>query len=120
MLDFIGRLFGNRNEREVKKLQPIIDEINRYAEEFKALTDEELKGKTAEFKARIKDELRPIERRQEDIHRLLMGVIPADVAEGDGHSEPASEPGPVERRWDGDKFERVATDWLDRAARHAK
>src|SRR5690625_4794563 len=104
MLDFIGRLFGNRNEREVKKLQRIIDEINSYAEEFKALTDEELKGKTAEFKARIKDVLRPIEERQEEIHGLLMGVVPADVAEGDGHAEPPSELDPDERRRYGEEL----------------
>ena len=117
MLDFIGRLFGNRNEREVKKLQPIIDEINRYAEEFKALTDEELKGKTAEFKARIKDELRPIEERQEEIHRLLKGVVPADLAEGDGHAEPPSELDPDERRRYGEELDDLEQDWLDEGER---
>src|SRR5690625_6019031 len=98
MLDFIGRLFGNRNEREVKKLQPIIDEINRYAEVLKALTDEELKGNTAEFKARIKDELRPIEERPEETHRLLKRVDPADLADGDARAEPPSELDPGEHR----------------------
>jgi preprotein translocase subunit SecA len=46
-------LFGS-NLREVKKVQPIVDEINAYEAEFRKLSDEELRGKTAEFKDRLK------------------------------------------------------------------
>lgn len=47
-------LLGDPNARKLKKYQPYITEINLLEEEIKALSDEELKGKTAEFKQRLK------------------------------------------------------------------
>src|SRR5690606_5681729 len=49
-LGFIGRLLGDSNEKELKRLSSIVDEINSYADEIAALSDEELAAKTAEFK----------------------------------------------------------------------
>ncbi len=43
------------NEREIKKLQPYVDEINRLEPEFEALSDSELRAKTDEFKSRLSD-----------------------------------------------------------------
>ncbi|MEH2339735.1 preprotein translocase subunit SecA [Nostoc sp.] len=50
-------LLGDPNARKLKKYQPSVTEINLLEEEIKVLSDEELKGKTAEFKQRLaKDE----------------------------------------------------------------
>ncbi len=46
----IGRILGDSNEKELKRLSSIVDEINSYADETAALSDEELSAKTAEFK----------------------------------------------------------------------
>lgn len=46
-------LLGDPNARKLKKYQPYITEINLLEEDIKALSDEELKGKTAEFKQRL-------------------------------------------------------------------
>jgi preprotein translocase subunit SecA len=46
-------LLGDPNARKLKKYQPDVTEINLLEEETKALSDEELKGKTAEFKQRL-------------------------------------------------------------------
>ncbi|MBD2298591.1 MULTISPECIES: preprotein translocase subunit SecA [Nostocales] len=46
-------LLGDPNARKLKKYQPYITEINLLEEEIKALSDEELKGKTGEFKQRL-------------------------------------------------------------------
>jgi preprotein translocase subunit SecA len=46
-------LFGSKHDREVKRAQPIVEEINGLGEEYRALSDDELRGKTAEFKARL-------------------------------------------------------------------
>ncbi len=46
------KLFGTASQRELKKIQPIVDKILSLEEEYKALSEEELKGKTAEFKQR--------------------------------------------------------------------
>ncbi len=54
-LGFISRILGDSNERELKRLSAIVDEINGYAEEFAGLSDEALFAKTAEFKDRLAD-----------------------------------------------------------------
>ncbi|AFY33144.1 preprotein translocase subunit SecA [Calothrix sp. PCC 7507] len=46
-------LLGDPNARKLKKYQPYISEINLLEEDIKALADDELKGKTAEFKQRL-------------------------------------------------------------------
>jgi preprotein translocase subunit SecA len=43
------------NEREVRRLQPLVDRINSLEPEFEKLTDAELRAKTDEFKARLND-----------------------------------------------------------------
>ncbi len=52
-MGLIRKLFGSTSEREVKKLRPIVDKIEALNEPYQALTDEELRGKTETFKARL-------------------------------------------------------------------
>ncbi len=47
------KIFGDPNEKVIKSMQPIIDEINSLEEKFKKMSDEELKGMTKEFKGRL-------------------------------------------------------------------
>ncbi len=51
----LNKIFGDANENYVKKLQPIIDEINSFESQFKDFSIEKLKEKTAEFKERLKN-----------------------------------------------------------------
>ncbi len=53
MLGFAKKLFGSSNERKVKALAARVAKINAYEAEYAALSDDALKGKTAEFKARL-------------------------------------------------------------------
>ena len=56
MLQWImKKIFGNRNARVLKKMQPLVDRINRFYAEYQSLTDEQLKAKTVEFKERLKN-----------------------------------------------------------------
>ena len=63
----IKTLLGSRHKREAKKLQPLIDEINELAEGFSALSDEELQGKTPEFKQRISDATADLQRQIDEL-----------------------------------------------------
>ena len=47
------KLFGTRSEREIKRIQPIVEKVLALEEEYKALSEEALKGKTQEFKNRL-------------------------------------------------------------------
>lgn len=51
--DVITKIFGTKNERELKKLWPLVDEINDHYDSLKELSDEELQNKTEEFRARL-------------------------------------------------------------------
>jgi len=53
MLKFIQKMFGTKNERELKRIAPLVDEINRLEPAVKELSDEELKAKTATFKEKL-------------------------------------------------------------------
>ena len=52
-MGLITKLFGTRSQREVKKLQPTVDKILALESEYAALSEDALKAKTAEFKARL-------------------------------------------------------------------
>ncbi len=47
------KLFGTHSQRELKKIQPTVDKIIALEEEYKSLSEEALKGKTAELKDRL-------------------------------------------------------------------
>ena len=49
----IKKIVGTRNDREIKRIQAVVEEINDWENKIKPLTDGELKGKTQEFKSRI-------------------------------------------------------------------
>jgi len=52
-MGLISKMFGTRSEREIKKIQPIVDKILGLEAEYAALSQGELQGKTALFKERL-------------------------------------------------------------------
>src|ERR1044072_1440810 len=51
----LTKVFGSSNERFLKAIRPLVDEINAFEPEIKKLSDDELRGRTAIFKARVAD-----------------------------------------------------------------
>ena len=51
--EVVAKVFGTHSQRELKSVAPIVNKIESLEEEFKQLTDEELKAKTDEFKKRL-------------------------------------------------------------------
>ena len=45
---FLSKIFGTKSDREIKKLSPIINQINQFYESLSSKTDEELVEKTKE------------------------------------------------------------------------
>ena len=54
-MGFLKKLFGDYSTKEIKRLQPKVQKVLSYEEEYKALSDEELKAKTDEFKKRLSE-----------------------------------------------------------------
>ncbi|HLT46542.1 MAG TPA: preprotein translocase subunit SecA [Rubricoccaceae bacterium] len=124
MLQAFKKLFGgDSNERELRKLWPLVEEINAHAERFQHLTDDELRAKTAEFKAKIREAVAPIEAEQAEVRARLKAAQSATADEvgdevgGDGQAAPgAAERLSVRERQDlYQQLEDLEGDWLDAA-----
>lgn len=55
MASFLTKIFGSRNDRLIKQYRRKVEEINKLEPSIKALSDEELKAKTVEFRKRLAD-----------------------------------------------------------------
>ena len=54
-MNMFSKIFGSRSQREVKRIMPLVDKIESLRPEMQKLSDEELKGKTREFKKRLEE-----------------------------------------------------------------
>jgi len=53
-MSFLKKIFGDENEKYLKRIQPLVDEINKLEQEFERFSDEQLKNKVKEFQAKVK------------------------------------------------------------------
>ncbi len=56
----LGKVFGTKNERELKRLRPRVEAINALESEMQPLSDDQLRAKTDEFRKRVQDSLASI------------------------------------------------------------
>jgi preprotein translocase subunit SecA len=63
----VNRVLGTRFQREMKRLQPIVDEIKRHEQRLAGVSEEELRGQTERFRERVRERTRELE---EEIARL--------------------------------------------------
>jgi len=54
-MGLVSKIFGSYSEKEVKRVMPIVNKINSLESEISSLTDEQLTGKTKEFKEELKN-----------------------------------------------------------------
>ena len=92
--NLVKNIFGSKNERELKKIQPTIEVINQLEPEFQQLSDDQFPSKTAEFKERLAkgetlDEILPeafAAVREASVRTL--GMRHFDVQDSSGHPSP--------------------------------
>jgi len=63
----VKKILGSRHIREAKKLQPLVDRINELYEEYQSLSEDQLKGKTEEFRAHIAEATAEIKEQIEEL-----------------------------------------------------
>lgn len=62
MIGFLSKIFGgSKSDKDVKRIQPLVTEINRYFSEYESLTHNELRNKTQDFRSRIREHLAAID-----------------------------------------------------------
>src|SRR3569832_892207 len=57
----LGKVFGTRHERERRRIQPIVDEINEHYARLQGVSEEELRGQTAKFRSIIRERTQELE-----------------------------------------------------------
>lgn len=67
MFGVLKKIFGTKQDKDVKVYQPRVEVINQFAKEYELLSNDELRNKTLEFRSRIKDHLSLID---EEIQEL--------------------------------------------------
>ena len=71
MLKVFKKIFGDKYEKDIKLLWPIVEEINEEYEKLKNISDDELKARTAEFKQKIQDHTKETREKLEKLKEKL-------------------------------------------------
>lgn len=67
MLGFLNKIFGSKSERDIKQIQPIVEQIKAEYAKLTNISDDELRNRTVEFKARIAGALASIDKEVEEL-----------------------------------------------------
>src|SRR5438270_2590411 len=70
----LSGVFGTRHDRERKRVQPIVDEINEHYARLQSVTEEELRAQTEKFRARIREVTSELEARIADLKERKRGT----------------------------------------------
>lgn len=89
MFGFLKKLLGTKQDRDLAKYEANVTEINRYGQAFLALSNDELRNKTLDFRARIADYLSNIDAEIESIHQKAKDA--ADFDEKDAYFKEVDE-----------------------------
>jgi preprotein translocase subunit SecA len=79
----VAAVFGTSNEREIKRIQPLVEQINSLEPAMKQLSDEQLRAKTDEFRQRIRERLDAIEdpdQKDQELKAALDEIMPEAFA----------------------------------------
>jgi len=81
MAGFLSVLFGgNKSEKDVKKIRPLVGQINSFFDQYQSISNDELRGKTQIFRDRIKEYLKDIDNQIESKKAEAEQLDSADIA----------------------------------------
>ncbi|MDI6401245.1 preprotein translocase subunit SecA [Balneolaceae bacterium ANBcel3] len=95
----ISKIMGSKSERDIKKIQPVVDEIKSYEEEMRKLTDDELKGKTEEFKQLIQEATAPTQQKIDELKEELASIHTGEAEDIDRRNELETELEELDKEW---------------------
>ena len=80
MLKLISKILGgNKSEKDVAKIKPIVAQVNQFFEQYRSLDNDALRNKTVEFKQRIKEHLKDIDAEIEERQNEAEALPAADI-----------------------------------------
>jgi len=94
-----SKLFGSKSDRDLKKIQPYVDEIKSFESELQAISDDELRARTERFRKEIKDATVEIDKQIAEL-KSQINDLEADLSID-------------ERRELSEQLDKVDQEWLD-------
>ena len=80
MFNFLSKLLGgSKSEKDVKQIRPIVEEINKHFLSYRTLDNDALRGKTPEFRQRIREHLTDIDQEIASLNSKADTLDPADI-----------------------------------------
>ncbi|MCY7422238.1 MAG: preprotein translocase subunit SecA, partial [Chitinophagaceae bacterium] len=84
MLSILSKIFGgNKSQKDVKLLLPVVEKVNQFFTQYQSLSNDELRGKTDEFRTRIKNHLQEIDNTLEAKKAEAEGLPVEEISERD-------------------------------------
>lgn len=84
MLGFLSKIFGgSKSEKDVVKLQPIVEKTNQYFQQFQSLSNDELRNKTVEFRQRIQQHLAEVDKEIAELNVKAEAFTEDEIQEKD-------------------------------------
>ncbi|WP_449258334.1 preprotein translocase subunit SecA [Chlorobium limicola] len=71
MLKIFEKIFGSKHDKDIKKLQPIVQSINELQRSFESLSDDQLKAKGVEIRNKVRGSLQPFEEKKRELYSAL-------------------------------------------------
>lgn len=79
MLRIIGKLFGNKSTKDIKRLMPLVEQAKQDWEQLKSLTNDELRKETIKIQDTINQELKGIDDKLAALHQKIAGTPDLDI-----------------------------------------
>lgn len=80
-VEVLSKIFGNKDTRDVKELQPVIDNILEIEKTLESLSHDELRAKTVEFKRRIEERIREKEQAKKELRESADAEVEVSTLE---------------------------------------
>ncbi len=85
MLGFISKMFGgSKSEKDIKSIEPQVVAINGHFANLESLSNDELRGKTIEFRNKISEHLKEIDQQISELAKKAEDLPPAEILDKDG------------------------------------
>ncbi len=81
MLKFIAKIFGNKSEKDIKLVMPLVEETKREGEKLLSISNDDLRKKTLEIQSDINFALKPIDDQLSDLHKKIADEPNLDLNE---------------------------------------
>ncbi len=107
----LKKIFGDKQSKDIKALQPLVDRTNEEFEKLRSLSNDELRGKTAEFKERIRDGIREKQEEAESLRKKVEEAPEMEIEEKENIYEEVDR---IEKEVD-EKIEEILEELLPQA-----